>query len=763
MAKKNLKRGLALGALMAFVITGSAMAADLADGTADGTSVANGDWTVSSNVTIDGPAKTVVGVVGDGGIANTITVADGVTFTAVSNGGGDGNCNGVIANTKIEGNGDIVLVSKGAYPASGLGQESVDSIKGNSISITSENGYGIYSSAAGESHTLEAKTITVTSDQHAVMANTSSNVTIKGFDELTLTADHEGSGVYSGGSSSVEIEGKNASINGDQRAAIAGESEISIKVDNLTATTQKINTSETDPRKNSVISANKDGKVTLEVSNKLVVNTNGQDGVNAINVEQGVIGIEGNPNTIQIDGDVKAESGKLTGFNVSGAESYVTGSINTGTNENAKIEFSNGATWTNTGASNVNDLTLNGGNIELGGDIVVTNLDGNGGTVNVSENDKNNTMTVNNNPNNTELDVRANDKYAEDIANMNDADRAEALEALAAQVVDGNEKTPATTVGAAQRDIAGEIIAEVKEDGTIGKAVEKIHAGNQAVTEANVNVKAMWRAHMNDMNKRMGELRISNGEHGVWVRMTRGEMSYKGDKAQYNQYQLGYDEKLSVNKAWTVGAAVTFAEGDSSFVNGGTDDKSTAFAIYGSKLNNDGTFIDLIARAAHMESDVTVSSKVGDYDANGYSVGAEFGKRIKNDNGCWIEPQVELTYGTVQESKFKLGDSVDVTMGDMDSFIGRLGFALGKDIKAGNVYARASYLYDFDGETDATYSNGKVTRPHESDLGGGWWEVGVGANINLSKATYVYADMEKTFGGELNTDWQWNLGVRYSF
>ena len=383
MAKKMAKRSLALGALMAFVITGSAMAADLADGT----SVANGDWTVSSNVTIDGPAKTVVGVVGDGGIANTITVADGVTFTAVSNGGG-GNCNGVIANTKIEGNGDIVLVSKGAYPASGLGQESVDSIKGNSISITSKNGYGIYSSAAGESHTLEAKTITVTSDQHAVMANTSSNVTIKGFDELTLTADHEGSGVYSGGSSSVEIEGKNASINGDQRAAIAGESAISIKVDNLTATTQNINTSETDPRKNSVISANKDGNVTLEVSNKLVVNTNGQDGVNAINVEQGVIGIEGNPNTIQIDGDVKAKSGKLTGFNVSGAESYVTGSINTDTNENAKIEFSNGATWNNEGISKVAVLTVNDATVNTegatAGELEIGHLDGKNATFNLT-------------------------------------------------------------------------------------------------------------------------------------------------------------------------------------------------------------------------------------------------------------------------------------------------------------------------------------------------------------------------------------------
>jgi len=99
----------------------------------------------------------------------------------------------------------------------------------------------------------------------------------------------------------------------------------------------------------------------------------------------------------------------------------------------------------------------------------------------------------------------------------------------------------------------------------------------------------------------------------------------------------------------------------------------------------------------------------------------------------------------------------------MDSFIGRLGFSMGKDIKQGNVYARASYLYDFDGDTQTTFSKDGVSRTIKEDLGGGWWEVGVGTNINLSKATYVYADVEKTFGGEVDTNWQWNLGVRYSF
>ncbi|MBQ7317595.1 MAG: autotransporter outer membrane beta-barrel domain-containing protein, partial [Phascolarctobacterium sp.] len=168
---------------------------------------------------------------------------------------------------------------------------------------------------------------------------------------------------------------------------------------------------------------------------------------------------------------------------------------------------------------------------------------------------------------------------------------------------------------------------------------------------------------------------------------------------------------------------------------------------------------------ARLESDIEDSVyEKGEYDTNGMSVSAEFGKRIQQGKGLWIEPQVELTYGTVDSATVKFADGSVANYGDMDSLIGRVGFRLGKDIERGNVYARASYLYDFDGESETAFSNGTVSgKPIEEDFGGGWWEVGVGANINLSKATYIYADVEKTFGGEVDTNWQWNLGVRYSF
>ena len=302
----------------------------------------------------------------------------------------------------------------------------------------------------------------------------------------------------------------------------------------------------------------------------------------------------------------------------------------------------------------------------------------------------------------------------------------------------------------------------VSEDGTIGEIIITKNSNTYGITENNALSLMTWRAEMNDMNKRMGELRNAEGQHGVWARMVRGEAEYESVKNQYNQYQLGYDEKLSTDPSWTVGAAINYTEGDTSYSTGSAENKHVGFSVYGSKLNADGSFIDLIAKYARLENDFETTIGNGDYSSNGYSVSAEYGKRFTQESGMWIEPQVELTYGKVGSADYKMG-TIDVAQDSIESLVGRVGFSLGKNISKGNVYARASYLYDFDGETAVNFVDGGKPRTMEQDLGGGWWEVGVGANINLSKATYIYADIEKTFGGEVDTNWQWNLGVRYSF
>lgn len=307
-------------------------------------------------------------------------------------------------------------------------------------------------------------------------------------------------------------------------------------------------------------------------------------------------------------------------------------------------------------------------------------------------------------------------------------------------------------------------VVETKENGTVavGQLTTKKNPFSYGVSDTNALSLMTWRAEMNDMNKRMGELRDSKGEHGIWARMVRGRTEYGSVSNQYNQYQLGYDRTLGTENTWTLGGAVTYTEGDSAYGAGSAENKHTGFALYGSKLNGDGSFLDLIAKYARLDDDYKTIWGNGSGDANGFSVSAEYGKRFTQDTGFWVEPQAELIYGRVSSMSYHLGD-ISVDQDGINSLVGRLGFSLGKNIKKGNVYARASYLYDFDGDTSVHFTDGGSLRTLKQDLGGGWWEVGIGTNLNLSDIAHFYFDIEKTFGGDIAIPWQWNAGIRWSF
>lgn len=450
-----------------------------------------------------------------------------------------------------------------------------------------------------------------------------------------------------------------------------------------------------------------------------------------------------------------------------------------------KVNVSDGAAWNMTGDSFVNDVTVgensavnvkentqlaNLQNVNLAGGNI--NLEGSGQQINVVDklsgegqittNSLDNHVTIGEDKT-SNLTVNGTKEVTDAIASGNAS-----LQDLA-DIVKSNDKSAADSVTSDANDIIGGYSAEVDGNGkVVANTVNTVeNTTNRAISDmANISLMT-WRQENNDMNKRLGELRDSKGEHGAWARMARGESKYGSQnvKNQYNYYQVGYDEKLSTDPNWTVGVALTRTEGTSTFARGTGENKHTGFAVYGSYLNDNGSFVDLIAKYARIDNDYsTIGAGVGDasYETNGYSLSAEYGKRFTKDNGFWIEPQVELTYGTVGSVDYLTSKGARVHQDSVDSLIARLGFSLGKDIKQGNVYVRASYLYDFDGETKATMS-GAGTASFEQDLGGGWWEVGVGTNINLSDATHLYFDVEKTYGGNVATPWQWNAGVRWSF
>ena len=341
------------------------------------------------------------------------------------------------------------------------------------------------------------------------------------------------------------------------------------------------------------------------------------------------------------------------------------------------------------------------------------------------------------------------------------------VKTLAKVVTTADGKTAASTVSGSEGVINGASVYKVENTADGIKVTESYipeNETNRAITNLAALSLITWRQENNDLNKRLGEIRDSKGDDGVWARMARGEATFKGVKNQYNYYQMGYDKKLNDN--WILGGAFSYTDGDNTFHRGTGQTKNSSFAVYGSNLRDDGSFIDLIAKYAHLknEYDTPLGIGSGDYSTNGFSFSGEYGKRFHMDK-FWLEPQVELTWGHVDSVNYSTENGARVHQNGMDSFVGRLGFSLGKDFSHGNVYARASYLYDFDGDVKASMTNGTVSREYREDIGGGWFEFGVGTNLNLGSDTHFYFDLERAEGGSGNvkTPWQWNVGVRYSF
>lgn len=665
----------------------------------------------------------------------------------------------------------------------------VESVKPSTIKIGEDAGQIHIISKAGK----KAHGVSLDNGTHLTMGGADTDISIEAHaagETIGVLAMQE-TGSTTGGAS-VDIKGKSLVIN----AVSDTNDSIGIHVQNSSTTAEDNKATVNIEAENTSIQA----KTALSVLSQGVLNINSNlttNGKNAILTRGNStvnINTDGN-HTTNLNGDIVFDFDKTTGVdsdvnvNLSGEGSQWTGNTrvdwanDSGKPDeavlavrNMKLNLSDGATWTPTAVKDettdksgsnyvaLNQLSIDHGVVNLDSDklganspVKVEKISGNG---TITTNSLDNKLVIDDKAAGTKLKVEGSGEIGDKIL----AGKA-TLEDLAgtAKKVDG--KTASDVVETQDGIIAGKMFAKVT-DGKIDASTIKraVQQHNQAVSSmANLSLMT-WRQENNDMNKRLGEVRASEGSQGIWARMARGQSKYgqQGIKNQYNYYQLGYDSKISDD--WILGGAFTYTDGDSSYTNGSGTNKHTGFAVYGSNLREDGSFIDLIAKYAHMKNDFDVNGGVGsgDYSTNGLSFSAEYGKRFHQE-GYWIEPQAELTYGRVSSADFTTKNGASVHQDSMDSLVGRLGFSLGKDIKQGNVYVRASYLYDFQGDTFVTMSKGGAATPFKTDLGGGWWEFGVGTNLDLGHDTHFYLDVETTAGGDVDTPWQWNAGVRYSF
>ena len=282
--------------------------------------------------------------------------------------------------------------------------------------------------------------------------------------------------------------------------------------------------------------------------------------------------------------------------------------------------------------------------------------------------------------------------------------------------------------------------------------------------------------------QRMGQIRTDDTESGkVWGRIYTGKLSSFNDKRlsgfdmDYYGLQLGLDRKLDYDKVnfyYGIMGGLSRGEVDHNVGDGST--KSYSLGLYGTLQSQNGFYLDGLVKYMHMSNKFNSMTAggyhvKGDGNTNGFSIGAEVGKRIhlsntgNADEGWYLEPQAQLTYSHQDGATINATNGLSTRLDSYDSLIGRASLILGYTIQSGknpvDIYFKTGYLREFKGETSYTFNQ---VAKEKYDFGGNWWDNGVGVNMRLNGKHNLYGDVVYSAGNKFDQK-QVNVGYRYNF
>lgn len=651
-----------------------------------------------------------------------------------------------------------------------------------------------------------------------MIGNANSSTTINVTSDTWIMGVRAGGPGNTGGQGAyVEINGKNLTVNAESTGTDPGDT-----VYGLYAQNASTNAAE-----------NERATLVVNAENTVINVASGAEGAASglVAMSQGILKVNGNlevnaddaivarggaivrvneagDKTVKLNGNIdfnfdKATSGTVADadvlVNLNGTGSYWNGNAVTsyGTGQpgdpgylevsGLKLGLSNGAQWnpslvsehgdTTSGLQTVaiNDLAMNGGVINLNHGsaqtVRVENLSGTGGTVNVRASTADGTqfdmgkLAVDQVSGDARMAVNFTGITADDVKDMTGLKDA-------VQVTGTGSTGSLTQLQSVQEGIVNGAMTQVV-DGT-GNVVSQSEAKNTG-TDALQMISAMnfltFRAQMNDVSKRMGDLRTMPQADGMWARAIAGQSEYKNIHNTYQTLQIGADKRIG---DFYVGATASYTDGDGSLENGSTDDKNYSFGLYGGWMGESGQYVDVIVKRHKLQSEYDIyyqngASGSGSMDTWGTSASVEYGWRLGlGDSGYYVEPQAELMLGHLSGTSYtnhtNLGNA-RVKQDGIDTVVGRLGVAAGwvSPDKTGSAYVRASVLHDWEGEAKTRVSMNGRSMSETEDMGGTWGEFALGGTFNINKSLAAYGEIETTAGNPVRTTYQVSGGIRYSF
>lgn len=336
--------------------------------------------------------------------------------------------------------------------------------------------------------------------------------------------------------------------------------------------------------------------------------------------------------------------------------------------------------------------------------------------------------------------------------------------------VDGGLISPTYSTNLGTESFAIDGKASVTDQAVITTRESELVSGAKSALAASM---MQMKADTNDLQRRLGDVRLNSDKHGVWGKYIGGKSKITDDayvNQTYNMAQVGYD---TLRGDWTVGGALLYGTSNNDYALGSGSGKTAGLAVYGAKQFKDGRYVDIIGKVNRLKNDFTVHNTLGttlsgDYRNTGASLSVEYGKRIKKNNGFYIDPNAELTFSRLSgesfEARTNTGSTVHINSDAVNSVIGRIGVGIGKESQNSNVFLKAALAHEFSGKMNATYSMaGEPTTGSEVNLKDTWLDLELGGSWSVRPNTYVYGTFTKNFGATVDNSYRIDAGIRHNF
>lgn len=327
-----------------------------------------------------------------------------------------------------------------------------------------------------------------------------------------------------------------------------------------------------------------------------------------------------------------------------------------------------------------------------------------------------------------------------------------------ASIAGGKANVLAAKFALVGSDISKADKEQQKEIQTVANEIAKTIVDNKK-EEISSNALTSLAIQLNNMNKRLGEVRGMGGDTGVWTRVYGGKYSTDYDKFNYYSAQIGADKKSALKDGDLIlGILAGYDK-----VNADIKTDAYSFGIYGSYIHNSGFFADSVMKfvsTSHDKSGWDIANQ------KSFLASLEGGYRFDASESFYVEPSLEFITGHVSEYSAKQAkttttvESFSPVIFKPQTFIGvnldDLAFRFGGGYVLNAKKQEANIMIeDIVAGVNASASTKLEKNNHGFVSLGTSYKIGDNLRLNLSA--------ERTFGGELQKDYEINTTVRYSF